>query len=185
MTEHFQNQIHLGVPTLGVDGIYLPLNYSSRPSKQRPEQRSHKSCPSPQWLAEPTLTERTEARTAHSHVVPAKIVARYSHAVQANTGKSSAVNCRARHHCGLLSQRRPSEQRPEQRPQLSSPRPEWLAEAPPIERTEATAAHSSVVRAITVAVRGHADQENRGQSITLTFRSRQHSGWLVPLRSRE
>jgi hypothetical protein len=150
MTEHFQNQIHLGVPTLGVDGIYLPLNYSSRPSKQRPEQRSHKSCPSPQWLAEPTLTERTEARTAHSHVVPAKIVARYSHAVQANTGKSSAVNCRARHHCGLLSQRRPSEQRPEKRPHLSRPPTHWLAEPTQTERTEAREAPSTVVPATTV-----------------------------------
>jgi hypothetical protein len=102
-----------------------------------------------------------------------------------NRGQRNALNCRARYRSGWMSPRRLSEHRPEQRPQLSSPRPEWLAEAPPIERTEATAAHSSVVRAITVAVRGHADQENRGQSITLTFRSRQHSGWLVPLRSRE
>jgi hypothetical protein len=59
---------------LGVDGIYLILKYSRRPSNQRPEQRPNLSCPPPQWLAEPTPTERKEVIAAPSPVVPTTTV---------------------------------------------------------------------------------------------------------------
>jgi hypothetical protein len=41
-----------------------------RPSEQRPEKCHHLSCPPPQWLAEPTPTDGTEATAAPSPVVP-------------------------------------------------------------------------------------------------------------------
>jgi hypothetical protein len=35
-----------------------------RPSEQRPELRHHLLCQLPQWLPEPTTTERTETRAS-------------------------------------------------------------------------------------------------------------------------
>jgi hypothetical protein len=122
-----------------------------RPREQRSEQRPHLSYPPPQWLAEPTPTERAEAREAPSHVVPATTMAGWVHADQSNRGQTSAFTCRACHHIGWLSPRRPREQRSEQRPHLSYPPPQRLAEPTPTERAEAREAPSHVVPATTVA----------------------------------
>ena len=54
-----------------------------------------------------------------------------------------------RHHSGLLSPRKPCEQRPEQRPQLASPPLQWLAEPTPTERSEARSAPLAVVSTTT------------------------------------
>jgi hypothetical protein len=99
--------------------------------RTRPEQRPHLSCPERQWLAEPTSTQRTEARAATSPVVPATIVASCTYADQANRSQSSALTCRARHHSCWLSPCRLSKQRPELRPHLSWPPTQCLAEPTP------------------------------------------------------
>jgi hypothetical protein len=122
-----------------------------QPSEQKPEQRPHPSCPLPQWLVDPTPNELTEARAAPSPVVPANRVAGCAHADRRRRGQNSALTSRARHHSGLPSQRRPSEQRLEHRTHLTSPPPQWLAEPTPTKRTEARAAPSHVVHATTVA----------------------------------
>jgi hypothetical protein len=154
----------------------------SRRSDQRPEKRPQMSCPPLQWLAEPTPTERTEAKAAPSPVVTANIEVGCAHADRANRGQSSALTWRPRHPSGWLGPRRPSVQRPEQRPHLSSPQPQWLAGLTPTKRTEARAAPSSVVPASKVAGWAHADQANRGQTSALTCRARLHSGWKGPRR---
>ena len=46
-----------------------------RPSEHRSDQRPHLLYPPPQWMAEPTPTERTDARAEPSAVVPAPTVA--------------------------------------------------------------------------------------------------------------
>jgi hypothetical protein len=99
----------------------------------------------------PTPTKRTVTRVSHSPVVPATTVAGWAHATQANRGQRCALTFRARHHSGGLGPRRPSEQIPEQRPHLSSPPPQWLADPSPADITEARAASSNVVPANTVA----------------------------------
>jgi hypothetical protein len=63
----------------------------------------------------------------------------------------STLNCRARHHSGWLSQRRPIELWPYQCRRLSNPLQQGLAVPTPNERTEATAAPSPVILASTVA----------------------------------
>ena len=133
-----------------------------------------------------------------------------AHAVEAKTFQSSAFICRASHHSAWLSPRRPSERMPEPRLQLSCPPPQRLAEDTPNKRSEATAAPSTVVTAITdagwvtltkrteastspstvvpaktLAGFAHADQAIRVQSSDLICRARQHSGWLNPRRPRD
>jgi hypothetical protein len=79
-----------------------------RPSRQRPDLRLHPSCLPPQWLAEATSTNRTEATSAPLPVVPATTAAGWSHADQANRGQNSALICRAPDHSGWMSPRRAS-----------------------------------------------------------------------------
>jgi hypothetical protein len=131
----------------------------------------------PQWLAEPTPTERTEARAAPSRVVPDTTVAGLAHADRANRDHSNDLTFRAGLHIRRRSPRRPSEHRPQQRPHLSCPPRYWLAESMPTERTVARAAFSPGVPATTVAGWAYADQANRGQSSALTFRARYQ--WLA------
>jgi hypothetical protein len=90
-----------------------------------------------QWLAEPTPTERIEARAKSSNVVPVNTVTGLTYSDRDNGGQSNALNCRVRHQSGWLSPRRPSEQRPEQHPHLSWPPTQWLAESTPTEQTQA------------------------------------------------
>jgi hypothetical protein len=71
-----------------------------RPMEQRPERHPHQTCPTPQWLAEPTPTKRSEARAEHSLVVPATTVGASDQADLANRGQSCNLTCRARHHIG-------------------------------------------------------------------------------------
>ena len=52
------------------------------------------------------------------------------------------MKCRARYNSGWVSTCRPSEKRPGQRPHLSCPLPQSLAEPTQTERTEASAAPS-------------------------------------------
>jgi hypothetical protein len=104
------------------------------------------------------------------------------HADQANRCQNIALICRLRQHSRWLSPRRPREQRPEQRPQLSTTSTQWLVAPTPTERTEARAAPSDVVPSYKVAGCAHADQANRGQSRVLTFCVLNHSGWLYPPR---
>jgi hypothetical protein len=147
------------------------------PIEQRPKQRPHLSYPPQQWLSEPTLTKRTEAREAPSPVVPANTVAGRSHADRANTGENSAIQCRARHHRECLSPRRPSEQKTGQRPQQSCSPPLWLAKG-----TEVREAPSSVMPANNLAGCAHADLANRSQSISLACRAFHCSSCLSPRR---
>jgi hypothetical protein len=104
-----------------------------RPSQQRPEQSPHLSCLPPQWLAVPTPTKGTEARAATSPVVPATTVAGRAY-IARNRGQINAFSCRARHHIGWLSPRCRCEKKPEQRPHISCPPPQWLIEPKPTER---------------------------------------------------
>ena len=67
------------------------LNYC-RTSEQMQEQRPHLSFPLPQKVAAPTLTNRTEARSAPSTVVPAFSEAGGDYAVQSNRGKGRALS---------------------------------------------------------------------------------------------
>jgi hypothetical protein len=128
-----------------------------RPSNQsRPEQRTHFACPPTHRLAKPTTTERTEAGEAPSNVVPATTVVGWDQAD------------------------RPSEQKPDQRPYLSCPPTQWLAETTPTDKTEARAAPSTVVPVTTVDGWTQADQENRVQSSAFTCRARHHRCWLNP-----
>ena len=69
----------------------------------------------------------------------------------AKRGQSGALTCLARHHGGLLSRCRTSEQRPEQRHHLSCPPTQWLAYPSTTKRLEARAAHSPVVPITTLA----------------------------------
>jgi hypothetical protein len=78
-------------------------------------------------LTEPTPYRRTDAKPAPSTVVPVTTMSGLSHADQANRRQSSALTCRARNHSSWLSPRRQRKQRPEQRPHLSCPQPQWLA----------------------------------------------------------
>jgi hypothetical protein len=141
--------------------------------------------PSPQGLAEPTPTERTEAREALSHVVPVTTMAGWVLAYEANRGQSSDVTCRPRLPSAWLSLRRPREQRPEQRPHLSCPPPQWLSERTSTKRTKARAAHLTVIPTTLVAGCTHADQAIRGQRNALTSSARHLSGWLSPQRQSE
>ena len=63
----------------------------------------------------------------------------------------SALNCRARHNSGWLSQRRQIELWPYKCRHVSNPPPQGLAVPTPNERTEATAGPSPVIPASTVA----------------------------------
>ena len=180
-----------------------------RLSEQRPEQRSHLSCPPPQWLAKPKSTERTEARAPTSSVVPATTVAGRAQAYQAIRGQSSALTCRARHHRGCLRPRRPtnighriaftcrahhhsgwlsprlpSVLTPEQRPMLSCPPTKWLGEPTTTLRTEATATPSIVAPATTMARLANADRAKSGHSSAIKC-SRHNSSWLSPRRPSE
>ena len=56
-----------------------------------PDLHTHMSCPPPQLLAEPTPTERKEARTAHSPVFPDKILFGFYNEDLANRCKKSAL----------------------------------------------------------------------------------------------
>jgi hypothetical protein len=116
---------------------------------------------------------------------PPHTVAGWAHTNQANRGQTSALNFSARLHSCWLSSRRPSEQRPDHRPHLSCPPPQWLAEPRPTEPTEARAAPSPVVPASPVAGWAHVDQANTGQCSVLTCCARHDSGWLGPLGPRE
>jgi hypothetical protein len=89
----------------------------------------------------------------------------WAHAKQANRGQSIARTYRSRHHIVGLSPRRPCEQRPKQRPHLSCPPTQRLAESTPTDGADARAAPSLDGPATTVAV---SDQ--------------QHSSWLIPHR---
>jgi hypothetical protein len=132
---------------------------SVKRSDQRPHvsspppqcQRSQLSCPPTQWLAEPRPTRRTEAIAAPSPFVPANTVAELVHADQANRGQSSTLTCRARHLSGCLSPCRPSEQRPDKRPLLTCPSPQWLFGPTLTKRIEARTEPSPVVLATIVA----------------------------------
>ena len=118
-----------------------------------------------------------------------------AHAERAIRGKINALNCRARHHSGRQNTLRPSEQRPEKRPQLSSPPPqhfhvycpppESLTETTPTKNTKARTAPSRVVLATTVAGWAHAEQENRGHVCATTCRASHHSGRQNTLRPSE
>jgi hypothetical protein len=108
-------------------------------------------------MAEPTPTEGTEARAAHLHVVQATTVSVWANAERGDRGQSSALTCRIRHLSRSLSPRRWSEQRPEQRPQLSCSLHQYLAGPKPTNRNV---------------------ESDRGQRGSLTCRDRQHSGWL-------
>jgi hypothetical protein len=141
--------------------------------------------PPQQCLAEPTPTDIAEARAAPSLDVPATTVAGSAHADRANGGQSSALTCRVHHQSGWLSLRRPSEQRPEQRPHLTCLPPQWLTEPKLTERTEARAAPSPDAPATSVADSAHANRANRGQSSALTCRALLLSRWLGPRRPRE
>ena len=79
--------------------------------------------------------------------MPANTVAVRAHTDHAVRTQSSANTSRAGHYSGWLNPRRPSEQRPEKRPQLSSLPPQWLAEPTPTKREKATVAPSHVVPA--------------------------------------
>ena len=149
-----------------------------RPSQQRPEQRPHLSCLSPQWLAEAMQTERIEARATPSPAVPATTVAGSNHDDLTKRCQTSALTIRIRQNSGWLSPRRPSEQRPEQGSQLTCPPPTWLADPTPKKRKEASTALSPVVSATTVAELVHANKPNRGQISALTCCSSRHSRWV-------
>jgi hypothetical protein len=126
------------------------------PSEKWPEHRPHLSWPPPQCLAGPTPTKRTEAKAAPLLVLPDIIVAGWAHADQANRGLSSVLNSLARQHSGWKSPRQSSDQRPEQRSQLSCPPPQSLAWPTPSEK--------------------------KSQRCALKFRARHDSGWLSPHR---
>jgi hypothetical protein len=113
-----------------------------RPSEQRAEKRPRLSCLPLKWLAEPKTAKRTEERGAPSPVVPATKVAGCAHDDQANCGQTTAVNCRACHHGGWLSQRLTNEQKSQQRPHLSCPPNQRLAGPTHTQRTDARTAHS-------------------------------------------
>jgi hypothetical protein len=68
--------------------------------EQRPERYPQLTCPPPQWRAEPTPTEVTEARAAPSAVVPATTVAGWAYIDRENRAKSSALTCHALHNSG-------------------------------------------------------------------------------------
>ena len=73
------------------------------------------------------------------HVVLATTLADLANAEQENSVQSSSLTCPIRQHSGWLSPRRPSEQMPEQRPQLSCQQPKSHVETPTTKRTEARA----------------------------------------------
>ena len=108
-------------------------------------------CSTPQCLAETTPTKRSEGRLETSPVLPSTIVSGWGHADKAKKGQSSALICLVRHRCGCLSPRRPSGQRPEQRPHLSCPPPQCLDDPMPTKRSEARGEPSPVIPATTVA----------------------------------
>jgi hypothetical protein len=80
-----------------------------RRMEQRPQRHPHLTSPPPQWLAEPTPTELTEAIAAPSPDVHAFTVAAWAKDNQANRCQSTALNCRILHHTCWLSPRRRSE----------------------------------------------------------------------------
>ena len=92
--------------------------------------------------------------------MPATTVAGWAHANQANRGQRSAITCHARPHSGWLCPRRSSEQRPAQRPQLSSP-------------------------PTPVAGSDFAGRHNRGPNSVLKCRALHHSRWLSQSRTIE
>jgi hypothetical protein len=122
------------------------------------EERHHLSCPPLQWLTEPPPTKQTQATTANSPFVPATTVAGRAYVDRKNRGLSSALNYPARHHSCWLCLRRPREQRPDQRPQLS-------------------------LLATTVAGWAHAEQANRSQNSAFTCRARRLGFWLSQRRT--
>ena len=141
-------------------------------------QRPQVSCSPQQWLAETTMKKLPEARASPSLVVAATTVAGCDNNDQENRGPTSAFICRDHQQSGWQSTRRPSEQKPDERPLLLFPPPQRLAEPTLIKRTKATAPHSTVVTDTIVAGRSHADQAKRGQRSALKFRPRKHSRWL-------
>jgi hypothetical protein len=102
---------------------------------------------------------------------------------EANRVQSTALTSRNRQHSGWLGRRRRSEQRTEQRPQISCPPTQWLAKRAPKNRSEARGTPSPVVPASTVAGSAQADQANRGQRSAHTCRARHPSGCLSPRRT--
>jgi hypothetical protein len=108
-----------------------------------------------------------------------------AYADQANRGQGSALTCHICHHSGCLGTRRPSDQRPEQRPHLSFQPPQWLAEPTPSKQTVTREGPSPVVPSTTGAGCTHSDRANRSQTSTLTCRARHHSCWLSPRQSSE
>ena len=66
--------------------------------EQMSEQRPQRSYPPPQWLVEPTLNDRIEARAALSSVVPASAVAAFAYAAPTNSGQKIALKCSVHHH---------------------------------------------------------------------------------------
>jgi hypothetical protein len=117
--------------------------------------------------------------------VPATTEAGSSHVDRADRSQCCAINCRVRLRSCCVSLRRPIEQRPDHRPQLSCPPPLRVAEPTTKERKETRAAHSPFVPTSTVAGWDHADHANRGQTSVLTFRAPHHIGWLSPRRPSE
>jgi hypothetical protein len=125
-----------------------------RPSKQRLQQRPRMSSLPPQWLATPTPTKRTDARTEPSLGVPTTTVAGWAQAEESNSGLISALTCRAIHHSGWLGPSRQSEKRLELGPHLSCPPRQWLSVPTTSKR--------------------------RGQTSAITCRASQQSGCLIP-----
>jgi hypothetical protein len=155
-----------------------------QPSEQKTDQRTQMLCQQPQWLSEPTTTERSGDRAAPSTDLPSNTVAVWAQAVKANKGQSSAsldipdtivagrypanqqnpglssaLTFRARHHSGWLNLRRTSEQMGEHCPHVSFRPPQWLAEPTPTKR--------------------------RGQNSALNCRAHHRSGWHSLRRPRE
>ena len=102
-----------------------------------------------------------------------------------NRRQISSLTCSPRHPSGWFSLRRPREQRPDLRFQVSCSKPQWLTYPTPTDRTEARATTSHFVPASTFAGGAHDDRANRGQSNALTCRARHDSGWRSPFRPRE
>jgi hypothetical protein len=122
-----------------------------RAMEQRPEMRTHLTCPPPQWLVDPTPIELTDARAAPSQVDPTSTVACWAHADQEDKSQKSSLACRFRHHSGWMSPSPKSEQSSEKRPHLTCLPPEWLTDTRLKKGAEARTAPSPTVSATTVA----------------------------------